>query len=256
MPAPLRRSVARMLAALPTHQWERLVAGTRWLLPASLRDVASGDKFHKLAEVLKHDDPGTVYLRFLSHWTRPDGVVLGAHEPQTILTRGGGPRDLDGFTDRMMLLDTLTYLPDDILVKVDRASMAVSLEARAPLLDHRVVEYAAGLRVNQKLRDGRGKWALRRVLSKYVPDSLIDRPKMGFGVPLAQWLRGTLRDWAEDLLGEQRLRRDGFFDPRPIRALWEAHQAGTQDAQYLLWDVLMFQAWQDENRLASASRAA
>ncbi len=256
MPGPLRRSVARMLVALPAHRWERVVAGMRWMLPTRLRDLASGDKFHKLAEVLNRDDPGAVYLRFVSHWTRPDAIVLGAHEPATILTRGGGPHDLDGFTERMMLLDTLTYLPDDILVKVDRASMAVSLEARAPLLDHRVVEYAAGLRMNQKFRNGRGKWALRQVLSKYVPDSLIDRPKMGFGIPLAAWLRGSLRDWAEDLLSEQRLRRDGFFDPQPIRDLWAAHLSGRQDAHYLLWDVLMFQAWQDENRLASASRAA
>lgn len=256
MPGPLRRSAAQVLSSVPAHYWDRLVAGTRWMLPEGVRDVVSGDKFHKLAEVLGHNDPGHVYLRFVSHWTRPGAVVKGADEPSTILTRGGGPRSLDDFTNHMMLLDVMTYLPDDILVKVDRASMAVSLEARAPLLDHRVAEYAAGLPLNQKLRDAKGKWVLRKVLSKYVPDSLIDRPKMGFGVPLAAWLRGPLREWAEELLSEKRLRSDGYFEPRPIRDLWEAHQSGRQDAHYLLWDVLMFQAWHEANCSQAVSRAA
>lgn len=256
IPLPLRRLMARTLMAVPIHHWDRMVAYASWALPPSFRRVASGDRFHKLAEVLGYEDPGAVYLRFVSHWTRPASIVLGATEPMTVLTQGGGPKDLDGFTERMMLLDTMTYLPDDILVKVDRASMAVSLETRAPLLDHRVVEYAARMSLHQKLRDSKGKWALRRVLSKYVPDALIERPKMGFGVPIDSWLRGPLREWAEDLLAEPRLRSEGFFDPKPIRRLWDAHLANRQDAHYLLWDILMFQAWHAHVRTGGVRHAA
>jgi asparagine synthase (glutamine-hydrolysing) len=247
LPAGSRRLAARGFTALSPSRWNALLGPVQGLLPRSLRHANLGDKLHKAAGVLASGDLDALYLGLVSHWADPASVVIGGTEPRTLLT-GNAPA-LDGLDDiqRMMALDALTYLPDDILVKVDRAGMGVSLEGRVPFLDHRVVEFAWSLPQSLKLRDGVGKWVLRQVLYRHVPKELIERPKMGFGVPIGDWLRGPLRDWAENLLDEARLRREGYFYPEPIRQKWAEHLSGLRNWQHHLWDVLMFQAWLEEH---------
>jgi asparagine synthase (glutamine-hydrolysing) len=242
-PLPLRAAMAGVLTTFPPAVWNSAFKGLARFLPAGLRYANPGDKLHKLAEILAVRSPEEIYLGLVSHWKRPEDVVRGAHEPATILTDPKLWADLPDFESRMMYLDQMTYLPDDILTKVDRAAMGVSLEARVPMLDHRVVEFAWSLPLSMKIRHGQGKWLLRQLLYQYVPSSLIERPKMGFGVPVDIWLRGPLKDWAETLLDENRLRRDGYFNPVPIREKWAEHLAGRRNWSYYLWDVLMFQAW-------------
>ncbi len=201
-----------------------------------------------LAQILRAGSPEEVYRWLVSRWKFPDDIIMGAKEPETIFQKSNAWPDQSTFLHRIMWLDQITYLPDDILVKVDRASMAVSLESRAPFLDHRLVEFSWRVPLAAKMRDGEGKWVIKQVLYRYVPKELVDRPKQGFGVPLEHWLRGPLRAWAESLLDERRLREEGFFKPERIRRLWEQHLAGVQDWQYYLWDVLMFQAWLEAQR--------
>lgn len=181
----------------------------------------------------------------LSHWPEPETLVLGATEPQTIVTDKSRWPNLEGLIERLTFFDMSMYLPDDILVKIDRASMGVSLESRVPLLDHRVVEFSQRLPVSMKIRDHQSKWILRQVLHRYVPKELIERPKMGFGVPIDTWLRTELRDWAEHLLDERRLRSQNLLNVDLIRKTWNQHLSGLRNNHYLLWDVLMFQAWEE-----------
>jgi asparagine synthase (glutamine-hydrolysing) len=236
---------SRALTLLSPDGWDRQFARLGPLLPAGLRQRTPGDKLHKLAGVLAADTPEELYRGLVSQWKRPEEVVLGAHEPSTAITDRSRWAALPDFTQRMMFLDLVSYLPDDILAKVDRASMAVSLEARVPLIDHRVVAFAASVPLSMKIRDGQGKWLLRRVLDQYVPRDLIERPKMGFGVPIDVWLRGPLREWAEELLDERRLLAEGYFHPVPIRQKWREHLSGSRNWQYQLWNVLQFQAWRE-----------
>lgn len=247
MPRGLRGLIAGGLRTLPPQSWDFIFQRCAAVLPEKLRQRSPGDKLHKLAEILAVDSPEAMYLGLVSLWQDPAAVVLGASEPATVLTDRGRWANLEDFTQRMMYLDMVSYLPDDILVKVDRASMGVSLESRVPFLDHRVVEFSWQLPLSMKIRGGQGKWLLRRVLYKYVPKELIERPKMGFGVPIDAWLRGPLRGWAEDLLDEKRLRDEGYFDPVPIRNKWEEHLSGRRNWQHHLWCVLMFQSWLERN---------
>lgn len=241
LPMPLRKVASTLLAHAPGAVMEKLMQG----LPQRFRINQLTDRLSKLAEIVGYSSGETMYRELVSHWKQPDSIVIGAQEPTTILSEPGKLPALGDFRERMMYLDMMTYLPDDILTKVDRASMAVSLEARVPLLDHRLVEFAWRLPMALKCRDGQGKWLLRQVLDRYVPRELLERPKMGFGVPIEHWLRGPLREWAEALLDETRLRNEGYFDPVPIRRMWEEHLSGKRRWHYYLWDVLMFQAWLD-----------
>lgn len=243
LPRPVRRAAAALMTGISPAGWNRMFALAGPLLPRRLRYANPGDKLHKLAGLVAAEGPEAIYLRLVSHWEDPARLVLGAEEPPTPVTDAAAWLACAEFEHRMMYLDGLTYLPDDILVKVDRAAMAVSLETRVPLLDHRVVEFAWRLPLSMKTRAGEGKWLLRRLLDRHVPRALVARPKMGFGVPIDHWLRGPLRDWAEALLAEERLRREGFLDPAPVRERWRQHLSGRRNWQYPLWDVLMFQAW-------------
>lgn len=260
LPQRLRSLLATTITAVAPQRWNFLTRHLAPLMPVEARDGNVGDKLHKLAEVLASPDADSLYEALISLWKRPEKVVLGcavlddfSRFCRNLLT--SFPR----FEQRMMLVDTLTYLPDDILVKLDRATMSVSLESRLPFLDHRVVEFAWRLPLDYKIRRGTGKWLLRRVLQRYVPRVLIDRPKRGFGVPLDSWLRGPLRGWTEELLSETRLRREGFFYPEPIRQKWQEHLSGKRNWQFYLWNILMFQAWHESScreMLKSTTRAA
>ncbi len=247
MPIQLRKAVAGAITAVPPEKWDALFVKCHGWLPEIFKQRLPGYKMHKLSEVFASKNLESMYLAMASHWQSPDSVVIHGHEPPTEITQSQRhPKNLN-FIEKMMYFDTVTYLSDDILTKLDRASMAVSLEARIPLLDHRVVEFAWRLPLSYKIREQQGKWILRQLLYKYVPPKLVERPKMGFGIPLGSLLRTTLRDWAEELLNERRLTEQGIFNPIPIREKWDEHLAGRGNWQYHLWDVLIFQSWLDHN---------
>lgn len=245
-PRPVRRAAAGILSGVPSGWVDGAASGVNRLLPRRRRQVRAGEKVRKLAGVLRGDGPGGIYSSLISAWAFPEAAVLKGREAETILTRPSEWPALSELAAEMMYLDSVGYLPDDILVKVDRAAMGVSLETRVPFLDHRVVGFAASIPLEMKIRGGTGKWILRRVLDRYVPRELIDRPKMGFGVPIGEWIRGPLRGWAEELLDEGRIRQDGLLNPTAIRAFWREHLERRADRTTELWCVLMFQAWRVE----------
>jgi asparagine synthase (glutamine-hydrolysing) len=232
---------------------ERRIPGVvRRVLARGVRVAARGaspeGKLHAAAADLAAASRDDVYFHRVSCWADPEAIVIGGSEPETAVDALSASAGVPGLAERMMLLDIASYLPDDILVKVDRAAMSTSLEVRSPLLDHRVVELALRLPVSLKVRDGTSKWVLRQVLARHVPPALTDRPKTGFGAPIARWLAGPLHDWAEALLAPDRLEREGFFRPDPIRTMWEENVAGRRRWHNHLWPVLMFQAWLERER--------
>ncbi|RCS30587.1 asparagine synthase (glutamine-hydrolyzing) [Rhodanobacter denitrificans] len=252
LPPLARRAAAGALRVVTPTAWDKLFDRIKPVLPKRWHLATPGDKAQKLADVLTLPSGQAFFVNLASGWQDPASVVIGAQEPSTLLTDPAAWPGTGSLVEWMMAMDAQTYLPDDILVKVDRAAMANSLETRVPMLDHRVVELAWRVPLQQKIRDGQGKWLLRQVLYRHVPRKLVERPKMGFGIPLDGWLRGPLRDWAETLLDENRLRQEGYFQPAPIRQKWKEHLSGRRNWQHQLWTVLMFQAWLEENRRTSA----
>jgi asparagine synthase (glutamine-hydrolysing) len=240
VPELARKAFAAGLTSLSPERWNGIF-GT---LPRTLHRPQPGDKIHKVASVLRLNDADELYRRLVSHW-EPNQITPGVSETRGTLWDKSVRTDFPDLLDRMQFLDLATYLPDDILTKVDRTSMSVALEARVPLLDHRVVEFAWRLPHSVKIKRGATKWLLRQVLYRHVPRELVERPKMGFGVPLGEWLRGPLREWAETLLSEKRLGETDFLDGKIIRTYWSEHLSGRRNWQYLLWDVLMFEAWRE-----------
>jgi asparagine synthase (glutamine-hydrolysing) len=251
IPRLVRHALADGIIKISPSRWDQLNSLGSHIIPRKMRSIQVGDKVHKLAEILAAPTPEAIYHNLVSHWKSPAEVVCSGHEPLTSLSNRTSLANITGLEHRMMFLDAISYLPDDILVKVDRAAMAMSLETRVPFLDHRIVEFAWRLPLSMKVRNRQGKWILRQVLYKYVPRELIERPKTGFGVPIDLWLRGPLRDWAESLLNETRLRYEGFFKPDLITQKWREHISGKRNWQYHLWDILMFQAWFDNYRGSS-----
>ena len=239
-PLGMRRGAAKAVQMIPPAVWDTAFS----MVPPSRRPVQPGDKMHKLARILAENEDG-YYLRLISLWDEPDRMVHGGRERKGILWDPSVKALVPDYIQRMRYLDMQTYLPDDILTKVDRASMAVALEARVPILDHRVVAFSWSLSNRHMIRDGQGKWILRQVLDRYVPRHLVERPKMGFGVPIDGWLRGPLKEWAADLLSRESLRRHDLIDPEPVARHWVEHLEGSRNWQYMLWDILMLQAWMD-----------
>jgi asparagine synthase (glutamine-hydrolysing) len=253
VPVSMRAIAAYALTVLSPEQWDRIGRMLKIGLPASRHLSTLGEKVHKLAAVLDSNSQTELYRRLVSLQRETASLVTGTQgKPIWADTQAQQLADR-AFSEAMMFHDLVGYLTDDILAKVDRAAMGVSLETRMPLLDHRVVEFAWSLPLSMKIRTGsQGKWLLRQVLYRYVPKHLVERPKMGFGIPLDSWLRGSLRDWAEALLDDSRLRHEGYFDPAPIRKKWQEHLSGRRNWQYWLWNVLMFQAWSSAHGRSSA----
>jgi|APSaa5957512535_1039671.scaffolds.fasta_scaffold27084_2 asparagine synthase (glutamine-hydrolysing) len=239
MPPSVRRFIAWGMKSVSPIVWNKI-----------LRQIVSmplpGDKIHKLANLLPAQSAEDFYFYLISHWHDVDNIVIGSEYSADPVVNNSAKLDLGSIEQNMMYLDSMSYLPDDILTKVDRAAMGVSLETRIPFLNHHVVEFAYQLPLSMKIQNGESKWILKQVLDKYIPREMMERPKMGFGVPIDTWLRGPLRDWAESLLDESRLKQEGFFHAEPIRKKWNEHLSGSHNWQHHLWDVLMFQAWLDE----------
>jgi len=242
-PLFLRCGLQQGLQAISPAAWDRILRACQGILPSRYRPLPPGERLHKLADLLTCNDTAAMYRQLISHWEAPNDIVQMGREYALHTASAAHWNEARDPALQMMYLDAIGYLPSDILTKLDRASMAVSLEARLPMLDHRLVEQAMQLPLDLKIRDGQGKWILRQILGKHVPAALSERPKMGFGVPLADWLRGPLRAWADDLLAPGLLQRQGYFTPEPIRQRWAEHLSGRRNWQYHLWDVLMFQTW-------------
>ncbi len=244
-PAPLRAMAANAISSISPASWNKVFEMYGSILPPSLQMRLPGQKLHKLADVMAARSANDYYKFLTTNWFNPDAVVESTREINSLFQSPEMQPGQENLTAWMQYMDAATYLPDDILTKVDRAAMATSLETRAPFLDHEVVEFSQRLPMHLRIQNGQGKHALRQILYKHVPKELIERPKMGFGIPIDSWLRGPLREWAEDLISPGRLERDGFFNVGQVRLAWNEHRLGTKDNQYRIWNILVFQSWLD-----------
>lgn len=242
IPMPVRKALSSIWQTVPRGTWDSLFK----VVPKKRRPMYAGDKVHKFAEAFTYDEDD-FYKRLISIWNHPEEIAAHGKEADTLLTNSTLSSELPNLLDRMQYWDTMMYMPDDILTKVDRASMAVSLEVRVPLIDHRVVEYAWTLPRKFKVRDGMSKWILRQVLYRRVPRQLIERPKMGFAVPIDEWFRGPLKEWASDLLSPESIKRYGIVNPVPVERIWAEHLSGNRNWAALLWNVIMLQSWCQKN---------
>lgn len=242
-PAFMCKSMAAILQSIPPSYWDKFFKTFDFVLPKKMVVQLPGDKMHKFADILSTKNSSSLYQRLISLWSNPIDLINGENLKRLGNKLYQPTEHLNNFTKQMMYWDLMHYLPDDILTKVDRASMGVSLEARVPLLDHHAVEFAWRLPLSMKVKHNQGKRILREILYQYVPKELIERPKMGFGVPIDSWLRGSLKDWAESLINKNRLLQEGYLNPEPIMRKWNEHLSGKRNWQYHLWSILMFQSW-------------
>jgi asparagine synthase (glutamine-hydrolysing) len=247
-PIGVRRFSADVIEKVGAHRWDALYHA----LTLGRGRMLVGDRALKLASLIREVTPRDGYRNLISAWDRPMKALMNAEE--YVLCFDGPVVEKLGFVEQMMYLDLMTYLPGDILTKVDRASMAVSLEARVPFLDPRIAEFAWRLPLSKKVSGGVGKRMIRNLVYRYVPQKLMDRPKSGFGVPVEEWLRGPLRDWAQSLLSPERIRASGYFDPGTVKDIWDRHQTGRRNEQARLWPILMFEAWLEAERSAPHSQ--
>tara|TARA_B110000902_G_scaffold259270_1_gene330315 strand:- start:242 stop:2194 length:1953 start_codon:yes stop_codon:yes gene_type:complete len=249
IPKPLKKILSKGITSLNVRGWDKIYNCMLPKLSNANEEYKIGDKLHKLAKVIDAESIEGMYKGLVSHWDFPNDVVLNGKEYPSVIDDVNLLSEFEGNVETMMFLDQILYMSDGILTKVDRAAMSVSLETRVPLLDRNIVEFSWKVPLSMKIRDGKGKWILRELLYQYVPKDLIERPKMGFSIPIAEWLRGPLSEWAEELLSEKRLMSDGFFNVEEIRTIWIEHKLGIENRQQKIWNVLMFQSWFDSQKI-------
>jgi asparagine synthase (glutamine-hydrolysing) len=247
MPFFVRNIIGNSMDLVPSYALNHLEKNISKYSKKNITKIAN--KFNKVSKGLKSSrNIDDLYLSLISEWDAPNGIVIDDVDTmQDLISEKTNFKAYQNDSLNMMYKDILSYLPDDILCKVDRASMASSLETRAPFLDHRVVEFALGMPIELKIRNNKGKWALREILNKYVPNEMVERPKTGFSIPIGDWLRGPLREWAEDLLDDDKIKSQGFLKPENVKSIWALHKSGEYDYTSRIWSILMFQSWLESN---------